>query len=329
MNRVCKPYLDQFVIVFIDDILIYSRYKEEHREHLKTILELLKEEKLYAKFSVCEFWIHTASLTEIRQFLGLAGYYRRFIKRFSKIAKPLIELTQKNKKFDWEEEQVSTFQLSKQKLCDAPILALPEGSDDFVAYCDASRKGLGSVLMQREKVIAYASKKLKIYEKNYTTHNLELRAVVFALKIWRHYLYGTKCTAKNEAVKAENIKAEDLGALIMRESHKSKYSIHPDSDKMYHDLKKLYWCPNTKADIATYVIDRLTKSANFLPMKEIDKMEKLTRLYLKEVVSRHEVPISIISDQDGRFTLRFLQSLQEALGTQLDMSIAYHPRTDG
>ncbi|GJX07409.1 putative reverse transcriptase domain-containing protein [Tanacetum coccineum] len=196
MNRVCKPYLDKFVIVFIDDILIYSRNEKEHEEHLKTILEMLKKEELYAKFSKCEFWIHTVKFlghvidssgihvdpakieavknwaspttpSEIRQFLGLAGYYRRFIEGFSKIAKPMTELTQKNQKFDWGEEQEEAFQLLKQKLCAAPILALPEGSDDFVVYCDASIKGLGAVLMQRMKVIAYASRQLKIHEKNY------------------------------------------------------------------------------------------------------------------------------------------------------------------
>ncbi|GJW77007.1 putative reverse transcriptase domain-containing protein [Tanacetum coccineum] len=212
MNRMCKPYLDKFVIVFIDDILIYSRNKEEHANHLRIILELLKKEKLYAKFSKCDFWIHivqflrhlidsqglhvdpakikavknwTSPTTpiEIRQFLGLASYYQRFIKDFSKIAKSLTELTQKNKKYIWGEDQESAFQLLKQKLCEAPILALPEGNDDFVVYCDASHQGLGAVLMQREKVIAYASRQLKPNEENYTTHDLELGAVVFALKI--------------------------------------------------------------------------------------------------------------------------------------------------
>ncbi|GJS81397.1 putative reverse transcriptase domain-containing protein [Tanacetum coccineum] len=223
MNRVCKPYLDKFVIVFIDDILIYSKSKQEHAEHLKLILELLKKEQLYAKFSKCEFWIPKVqflghvidsqgihvdpakiesvkdwaspkSATEIRQFLGLAGYYRRFIEGFSKIAKPMTKLTQKKIKFEWSDKAEAAFQLIKQKLCSAPILALPEGNEDFIAYCDASIKGLGAVLMQREKVIAYASRQLKIHEKNYTTHDLELGAVVFALKIWRHYLYGTRCT---------------------------------------------------------------------------------------------------------------------------------------
>ncbi|GKA19246.1 putative reverse transcriptase domain-containing protein [Tanacetum coccineum] len=161
MNRVCKPYLDKFVIVFIDDILIYSHNEKEHEEHLKTILELLKKEELYAKFSKCEFWINTVKFlghvidssgihvdpakieavknwaspttpSEIHQFLGLAGYYRRFIEGFSKIAKPMTELTQKNQKFDWGEEQEEAFRLLKQKLCAAPILALPKGNDDFV-----------------------------------------------------------------------------------------------------------------------------------------------------------------------------------------------------
>ncbi|GJY62448.1 putative reverse transcriptase domain-containing protein, partial [Tanacetum coccineum] len=212
MNRVCKSYLDKFVIVFIDDILIYSKSKQEHEKHLKLILELLKKEQLYAKFSKCEFWIpklqflghvidsqgihvdpakiesikdwaSPKTATEIHQFLGLAGYYRRFIKGFSKIAKPMTKLTQKKVKFDWGDKEKTTFQLIKKKLCSAPILALPEGSEDFIAYCNASIKGLGTMLMQREKVIAYASWQLKIHEKNYTTHDLELGAVVFALKI--------------------------------------------------------------------------------------------------------------------------------------------------
>ncbi|GJW79064.1 putative reverse transcriptase domain-containing protein [Tanacetum coccineum] len=137
--------------------------KQEHKEHLKIILELLKKEELYAKFSKCEFWIpkdwtSPKSPTEIRQFLGLAGYYRRFIEGFSKIAKPMTKLTQKKVKFEWGDKQEAAFQLLKQKLCSAPILALPEGSEDFIAYCDASKKGLGAVLMQREKVISYASR---------------------------------------------------------------------------------------------------------------------------------------------------------------------------
>ncbi|GKD98995.1 putative reverse transcriptase domain-containing protein [Tanacetum coccineum] len=175
--------------------------------------------------------------------------------------------------------------------------------------------------------------------------------------------------AQTKAIKEENIKAENLRGmdkafevrldgirciknqswlplfgnlrdLIMHESHKSKYSIHPGSDKMYQDLKKLYWWPNMKAIIAEYVGKyltcsrvkaeyRLTKSAHFIPIRETDSMETLTRLYIKDIVSRHGVPISIISDRDSHFTSKFWQSMQSALGTQLDMSTTYHPETDG
>ncbi|GKC36937.1 putative reverse transcriptase domain-containing protein [Tanacetum coccineum] len=147
-----------------------------------------------AKIESIKDWVSPKTPTEIHQFLGLAGYYRRFIEGFSKIAKPMTKLTQKKVAFEWGDKQEAAFQTLKNKLCSAPILALPQGAENFIVYCDASHKGLGAVLMQNEKVIAYASRQLKIHEKNYTTHDLELGAVVFALKIWRHYLYGTKCT---------------------------------------------------------------------------------------------------------------------------------------
>ncbi|GJR17335.1 putative reverse transcriptase domain-containing protein [Tanacetum coccineum] len=494
MNRVCKPYLDKFVIVFIDDILIYSRNEKEHEEHLKAILELLKKEELYAKFSKCKFWIPKVQFlgyvidrqgihvdpamiesikdwaspktpTEIRQFLGLAGYYRRFIEGFSKNAKSMTKLTQKGVKFD-------------------------SGSEDFVVYCDASHEGLGVVLMQREKVIAYASRQLKIHEKNYMTHDLELGSVVFALKIWRHYLYGTKCMvftdyqslqhildqkelnmrqchwlellndydceihyyprkanivadalsrkeqnkplrvralvmtiglnlsyqileAQIKARKPENIKNEDVGGMIrkdipkeklepradgtlclngrswlpcygdlrtmiMHESHKSKYFIHPGSNKMYQDMKKLYWWPNMKADIATYVskclmcakvkaehqrpsgllvqpeipqwkwdnitmdfitklpkssqgydtiwviVDRLTKSAIFVPMRETDPMEKLARMYLKKVVTRHGIHVSIIFDRDPRWNFKLEIELCSRFRLEKEKAVRVH-----
>ncbi|GJT02816.1 putative reverse transcriptase domain-containing protein [Tanacetum coccineum] len=185
MNRVCKPYLDKFVIVFIDDILIYSKSEEEHEVHLKTILDLLKKDKLYAKFSKYEFWLQDV------QFLGHVvnrddihvDTSKRFIENFSKIAKPLTLLTQKNKTYVWGDEQDKAFRILKEKLCNAPVLALPDGPDNFVVYYDASKQGFGCVLMQRGKVIAYASRQLKKHEKNYTSCDLELGAVVFALKI--------------------------------------------------------------------------------------------------------------------------------------------------
>ncbi|GKD36251.1 putative reverse transcriptase domain-containing protein [Tanacetum coccineum] len=283
MNRVCKPYLDKFVIVFIDDILIYSRNEEEHANHLRIILELLQKEKLYAKFSKCNFWIHIvqflghlinnqglhvdpakieavknwtspATPTEVRQFLGLVGYYRRFIEGFSKIAKPLTKLTQKNKSYIWGEEQESAFQLLKQKLCEAPILALPEGNDNFVVYCDASLQGLGAVLMQREKVIAYASRQLKPHEENYTTHDLELGAVIFALKIWRHYLYGTKCTVFTDHKSLQHILRQK--ELNMRQRRWLELLADYDCEICYHPGK------------ANVVADALSRKKRIKPLRD-------------------------------------------------------------
>ncbi|GJY01083.1 putative reverse transcriptase domain-containing protein [Tanacetum coccineum] len=264
MNRVCKPYLDKFVIVFIDDILIYSKNKEEHEKHLKIILELLKNEQLYAKFSNCDFWLESVQFLghvinnkgvhvdpakveairnwsapttpkEVRQFLGLAGYYRRFIEGFSLISKPLTKLTKKNKKYEWGTEEDEAFQTLKQKLCSAPILTLPEGTENFVVYCDVSHKGFGAVLMQREKVIAYASRQLKKHEENYTTHDLELGAVVFALRLWRHYLYGTKCTVYTDHKSLQYIL--DQKELNMRQRRWIELLSDYDCEIRYHPGK--------------------------------------------------------------------------------------------
>ncbi|GKA93101.1 putative reverse transcriptase domain-containing protein, partial [Tanacetum coccineum] len=184
-----RPYLDKFVIVFIDDILIYSKSKEEHEVNPKLTLELLEKEKLFGKFSKCEFWLQEVHF--LRHVVNSEGMHMDPSK-IEAIAKPITLLTLKNKRFEWADEQEITFQELKDMLCDAPILAFPEGTDDFVVYCDASNQGFGCVLMQRNKVIAYASRQLKIHEKNYTTHDLELGAIVFALKTWRRYLYGTR-----------------------------------------------------------------------------------------------------------------------------------------
>ncbi|GJW66510.1 reverse transcriptase domain-containing protein [Tanacetum coccineum] len=447
MNRVCRPYLDKFVIVFIDDILIYFKTQEEH--FLGHVINGNGIHVDPSKIEAVKNWKAPINPTE-------------------------------------GEEQGYAFQTLKDKLCNAPVLALPNRSEDFVVYCDASGIGLGCVLMQRGKVIAYASRQLKIYKNNYTTHDLELGAVVFALKIWRHYLYGTKSViymdhkslhhifsqkdlnmrqrrwiklfseydyeiryhpgkvnvvadalSRKEILKPKRVRAMnmilhssikdrilmaqkevvdesarlqkgldemiehrndgalyylnriwvplkgDVRTLIMDKAHKLKYYVHPGADKMYYDLRDRYWWPGMKKDIAEYVsrcltclkvkaehqrssgllqqpevpiwkwegiamdfvtklprtssghdtiwviMDRLTKSAHFLPMREDYKMERLARLYLNEIVARHGVPILIISDRDSRFTSRFWQSMQEALGTRLDMSTAYHPQTDG
>nr|GEZ54521.1 putative reverse transcriptase domain-containing protein [Tanacetum cinerariifolium] len=215
--------------------------EKEHEEQLKAILELLKKEEFQsiyvdpAKIESIKDWASPKSPMEIHQFLGLAGYYRRFIEGFSKFAKPMTKLTQKRVKFKWGDKQEAAFQLLKQKLCSAPILALLEGSKDFIIYCDASNKGLGAVLMQREEVISYASRQLKIHEKNYTTHDLELGAVVFALKIWRHYLYGTKCTVFTDHKSLQHIL--DQKELNMRQHRWLELLSDYDCEIHYHPGK--------------------------------------------------------------------------------------------
>nr|GEX29107.1 hypothetical protein [Tanacetum cinerariifolium] len=369
MNRVCKPYLDKFIIVFIDDILVYSKDEEEHERHLKIILELLKKERLYAKFLKCDFWLDSV------QFIG------HVIDRSG---------VHKNKKYEWGKEEEEAFQTLKQKLCNASILALPKGTKDFMMYCDASLKGYEDVLMQREKVIAYASRQLRVHEENNTTYDLELGAVVFALRLWRHYLYGTKCVVFTDHKSLQyilnqkelnlrqrrwiellsdydceiryHLGKENVMADALSQKERGKplrvqalmMTVHNDlpkriceaqrkqrrkrSDKMCQDLKLLYWWPNMKVDIAItpggydtiwVIVDQLTKSAHFLPMKKTDSMEKLTQLYFKEFVCKNGVPVSIISNRDSHFTSRFWKSLMKSLRTDLDMSTAYHPQTDG
>ncbi|GJW96359.1 putative reverse transcriptase domain-containing protein [Tanacetum coccineum] len=306
MNRVCKSYLDKFVIVFIDDILIYYKNKKEHEEHFKLILRLLKKVELYAKFSKCEFWLSKV----------------QFLSRKERI-KPLRVRA-----------LVMTIGLNLPK----QILN---------AQAEARK------------------------EENYITEDL-----CGMIKKLEPRADETLCFRNRSWIPCFG----NLRVLIMHESHKSKYLIHLGSDKMYQDLKKLYWWPNMKAEIATYVskcltcvkvkaecqkpscllvqpvipvwkwenitmdfvtklpktstgqdtiwviVDHLTKSAYFLPMRENDSMEKLTRQYLKEVVTRHGAPVSIISDRDGRFTSQFWQSLQKALVVITRVSKLHHSK---
>jgi hypothetical protein len=546
MNRVFHEYLDQFIVVFIDDILIYSKSEEEHAEHLRLTLQRMRENELYAKFKKCDFWMYSlaflghiisgggisvdphkieavlnwsrpSNVTEIRSFLGLAGYYRRFVEGFSSIAAPLTQLTRKGVKFVWTDRCEAAFQELKRRLVEAPILTIPSSEGGFEIYSDASKSGLGCVLMQHGKVIAYASRQLRPHEQNYPTHDLELAAVVFALKIWRHYLYGEKCDiytdhkslkyifsqkelnmrqrrwlellkdydltihyhpgkanvvadalsrksgsslasiitsqvevfedmrrldlhvcvkgiaaqlsqmslqptlmeeirrSQEETIDEEFHKLKQRAShvdekadfkvgsdglvryrgrlaiprgssvipIVLQEAHYTPYTIHPGSTKMYQDLKTQYWWPGMKGDVATYVarcltcqqvkaehqrpggllqqmevpawkwdeitmdfivglpktaigfdsiwviVDRLTKSAHFIPVKASYTAEKLAWIYHKEVVRLHGVPKSIISDRGSVFTSRFWKALHQAMGTLLKFSSAFHPQTDG
>nr|GFA36421.1 putative reverse transcriptase domain-containing protein [Tanacetum cinerariifolium] len=329
--------------------------EKEHEGHLKAILELLKKEELYANYSKCEFWIPKVqflghvidkqgihvdptkiesvknrvspnSPTEIRQFLGLVGYYRRFVEGFSKVAKPITKLTQRKVEFEWGDKQEAAFQLLKQKLCSSPILALPKGSKDFIVYYDASNKGLGTVLMQREKVISYASRQLKIHEKNYTTHDLELGAVVdYDYEI--RYHPGKANVIADALSRKEREPPLRVRALVM--------TIGLDLPRQILNVQIEARKPENikEEDVGGYdtiwvVVGQLTKSTICTPIRETDPMDKLARIYLKEVVMRHEIPVSIISNRDPRFASKFWRSLPNALGTRLDMSTAYHPETD-
>ncbi|GJS55557.1 putative reverse transcriptase domain-containing protein [Tanacetum coccineum] len=233
-----------FVYIYRLIILIYSKTQEEHDEHLSKMKQ---------------FKNRKASRTpiEVRPFLGLVGYYRRFIENFSKIAKSLTILTQKCKTFDWGEEHELAFQTLKDKLCNAPVLALPDGPEDFVVYCDASGIGLGCVLMQRGKVIAYASRQLKIHEKNYTTHDLELGAVVFALKIWRHYLYGTKSVIYTDHKSLQHIFSQK--ELNMRQRRWIELFSDYDCEIRYHPGKaewiERYWALRSEAWMICMIVE--------------------------------------------------------------------------
>ncbi|KAA0036120.1 ty3-gypsy retrotransposon protein [Cucumis melo var. makuwa] len=464
MNRVFKDFLETFVIVFIGDILVYSKTEVEHEDHLHQVLGTLRANKLYAKFSKCEFWLKKVS------FLG------HVVSSEGVSVDPAkIEVV------SWPRPSTVS---EIRGFLGLAVLTVPDGSGSFVIYSDASKKGLGCALMQQGKVVAYATRQLKSHEQNNPTHDLELAAVVFALKIWRHYLYDEKIqiftdhkslkyfftqelnmrqrrkvahsavlitkqapllrdferveiavsigevtsqlaqltvqpTLRQrvivaqlndpylvekrlllEAWQSEGFSVssddgltfdgrlcvlEDIAVKIelLTEAHSSPFTMHLGSTKMYQDLRRAYWWRNMKREVADFVsrclvcqqvkaprqksagllqplgvpewkwesismdfitglsrtlkgytviwvvVDRLTKSAHFIPGKSTYTANKWGQLYMTEIVRLHGVPVSIISDRDARFTSKFWKGLQLALGTRLDFSTTFHPQTDG
>ncbi|GJT73310.1 putative reverse transcriptase domain-containing protein [Tanacetum coccineum] len=400
-NRYPLPRIDDLFDQLQDGVL--NKTKEDHKVHLRLMLELLTKEKLYAKFSKCEFWLQEV------HFLGHVVNQSGIHVDPSKIE------AVKNWKAPTTPSKVRSF-------LGLAVLSLPDGVEDFIVYCDASNQGLGCVLMQRDKIKLFSD-----YECEISYHPGKANVVADALsrkeRVKPRRVRAMAMTiqsgmkvlilaAQKEAFEQENLPSERLNGLeqqmekrddgslyfldriwvplvgdvritIMDEAHKSKYSVHPRADKMYYDLRDMYWWPGMKRDIATYVskcltcskvkaehqrpsgllqqpeipewkwdkitmdfitklprsknghdtiwviVDRLTKSAHFLAIREDYSTERLARIYIDEIVARHGVPVSIISDRDGRFTSRCWQTVQKALGTRLDMSTAYHPQTDG
>jgi hypothetical protein len=270
MNKVFMEYLDKLVVVFINDILIYSKDEEEHKKHLHLVLQKLRDHQLYAKMSKYEFWLKEVpflghviseggisvdpskiedvlswntptSVFDIRSFLGLTGYYRRFIEGFSKISKPMIELLGKDKKFEWSAKCEASFQELNKRLTTTLVIVLPNMEKPFSVYCDASGQGLGCVLMQDSHVVAYASRQLRKHKEHYPTHNLELAVVVHALKILRHYLIGKICEIYSDHISLKyiftqlNLNLKQRRWLELIKDYDLRINYHPGKENVVAD----------------------------------------------------------------------------------------------
>ncbi|GJS25791.1 retrotransposon protein, putative, ty3-gypsy subclass [Tanacetum coccineum] len=345
MNRIFHEYLDKFVIVFIDDILVYSKSEEEHERHLRIVLEILRQKKLYAKFLKCEFWLqqvaflgHIVSadgiimdpskveaitkwprpttVTEVRSFLGLAGYYRRFVEGFSRLALPLTQLMRKGEKFVWTDERQESFEELKRRLVSAPILTLPSGSGGFQIYSDASKKGLGCVLMQHGKVIAYASRQLKPYEVNYPTHDLELAASRLDVELCVQVLVWTSGRNVKDGKHTE-FRVDDDGVVWFED----RLCVPNDQTLREKVMTEAYSSP--------FTMQYQVKIEHQKGYGLLQPSCKLAEIFRQEIVRLHGTPTSIVSDRDPKFTSHFWKGLQKAWGTRLKFSTSFHPQTDG
>ncbi|KAF8086993.1 hypothetical protein N665_0605s0001 [Sinapis alba] len=331
MNGIFRDFLDEFVIIFIDDILVYSKNKEDHEKHLRAVLGRLREQQLYAKLSKCSFWQRSVGFlghivseqgvsvdpekiraiqgwprpknaTEVRSFLGLAGYYRKFVKGFASLAQPMTQLTGKDVKFVWSDECEKCFSALKEMLTNAPILVLPEADQPYMVYTDASITGLGCVLTQHGKVIAYASRQLKKHEGNYPTHDLEMAAVVFALKIWRSYLYGAKVQILTYHKSLKYIFTQP--ELNLRKRRWMEFVADYDLEIAYHPGK------------ANLVADALSRRmAEVSAEKEADVLEGMVlSLHLNTLVSEDEpLGLEAVNQADLLTRIRQAQGLDENL----------------
>jgi len=291
MNRIFRPWLDKFVVVFIDNILIYPKNQEEHAQHLRVVLDVLREHQLYGKLSKCKFWLkevqflgHVISaqgivvdptkvetvmnwerpqtVSEVRSFLGLAGYYRRFVDGFSKLVSPMKQLTRQDQPFAWTDSCERCFEEMKIRLTTSLVLAIPDTAKTFEVYCDASYQGLGCVLMQEKRPVAYASRQLKVHEKNYSMHDLELAAVVFALKTWRHYLYGSQFQVFSDRKSLKYL--FDQKELNMRQLRWMEYLKDYDFELLYHP---------GKANVVADALSRKRVHVSPMMIKELELIE--------------------------------------------------------
>ncbi|XP_056864071.1 uncharacterized protein LOC130511209 [Raphanus sativus] len=343
MNGTFRDFLDEFVIIFIDDILVYSKSKEDHERHLRAVLERLREQQLFAKLSKCSFWQKSIGFlghivssegvsvdpekvvairawpqpknaTEVRSFLGLAGYYRKFVKGFASLAQPMTQLTGKDVKFVWSEECERSFSALKNMLTSAPVLVLPEEDQPYVVYTDASITGLGCVLIQHGKVIAYASRQLRKHEGNYPTHDLEMAAVVFALKIWRSYLYGAKVQILTDHKSLKYIFTQP--ELNLRQRRWMEFVADYDLDITYYPGK------------ANLVADALSRRrAEVSAEKEADILEGMVRSLNLNTLASADEPLGLEAVDQADLLTRICaaQKLDENLQKMYrDLKRYYH-----
>ncbi|KAH9716982.1 Endonuclease [Citrus sinensis] len=348
MNHVLHAFIGKFVVVYFDDILIYSKGLDEHIEHLQSVLTVLRKEKLYANLKKCSFctnqivflgyvvsakgievdeekvkaikeWPTPKSVSEVRSFHGLASFYRRFVKDFSTLAAPLTEIVKKHVGFKWGSEQERAFNLIKEKLVSAPLLALPDFTKTFEIECDASGIGIGAVLMPEGRPIAYFSEKLSGAALNYPTYDKEMYALVRALETWQHYLLPKEFVIHTDHESLKHLKGQ--GKLHKRHAKWVEF-IEP----FPYVIKYKQGKENVVADALSR---RFSKMAHFVPCHKTDDATSIANLFFKEIVRLHGVPRSIVSDRDAKFLSHFWKTLWGKLGTKLLFSTTCHPQTDG